>query len=95
VILLTDDLPEGLPTVCRPLHDEFLGALVLRFGELEMKTMQTLGRIKHEPDNLRARVGGTPTGMRARDQRRLNGESWILGGDLHLRQLLDIEPWRT
>jgi hypothetical protein len=95
VILLTDDLPEGLTTVCGRLYDEFLGALVLRFREYKMKTMQTLGRIKHEPDNLRARVGGTPTGMRARDQRRLNGESRILGRDLHLRQLLDIEPRRT
>jgi hypothetical protein len=60
-----------------------------------MKMMQTLGGIKHEPENLRARVGGAPTGMRARDQRRLNGEGRVLGRDLHLRQLRDIEPRRT
>jgi hypothetical protein len=95
VILLTDDLPEGLPTVSGPLHDEFLGTLVLRFGEHETQTMQTLGRIKHEPDTLHARMGGAPTGMRTRDQRRLNGEGRILGRDLHLRQLLEIEPRRT
>jgi hypothetical protein len=92
VILLTDDLPEGLTTVCGALHDEFLGALVLHFREHQMKTMQILGRIKDEPDHLRARVGGAPTGLRARDQRRLNGTGRILGRDLHLRQLLDIEP---
>jgi hypothetical protein len=96
VILLTDDLPERPPTVCERLHDEFLGALVLRFREHKMQTMQLLGRIKHEPDHLRTRVGGAPTGMRTRirtrEQRRLNGVSRILGRDLHLCQLLDIEP---
>jgi len=95
MILLTDDLPEGLSAVCGPLYDEFLRTLVLRFAEHEMKTTQILGRIKHEPDHLRARVGGAPTGMRARDQRRFNGESRILERDFHLRQLLNIEPRRT
>src|SRR5688572_27683888 len=95
VILLTDDLPEGLPTVCGRLHDDFLGALVLRFKEHKMKTMQLLGHIKHEPDHLRARVRGALTGMRTREQRRLNGASRSLGRDLHLCQLLDIEPQWT
>ena len=73
------------------LHDEFLDALVLCFREHKMQTMQLLGRIKHESDHLCARVGGAPTGMRTREQRRLNGVNRILGPDLHLCYLLDIE----
>jgi hypothetical protein len=94
-ILLTDDLPIGLPTVCGPPYDELLGTLALLFEEHEPNPVQSLGWIKHEPNDLRARLRGPPTSMPAREQRGFNGESRILGGDLHLGNMFHIEPRRT
>jgi hypothetical protein len=77
-ILLTDDLPIGLPTVCGPLYDELLGTLALLFGKYEPNPVQSLGLIEHEPDDLHARPRGPPPIMPARAQRGFNGKGRIL-----------------
>jgi hypothetical protein len=59
-ILLPHDFPVRLASVCGPPHDKLLGARLLRFGEDEPQMVQRLGTIKHEPDDLLARLGSPP-----------------------------------
>jgi hypothetical protein len=94
-ILLPHSLPVGLSAVCGPPHDELLGACLLRFGKDEPQTVQRVGAIKHEPDDLLARMGGPPPGRCTRHQRGFNGAGRILGGELDLGQRRHIEPWLT
>jgi len=57
--------------------------------------VQRLGAIKHEPDHLRAWLGGSPPRRGTRPQRGVNGASRILGRELDLGQRRDLEPGRT
>jgi site-specific DNA recombinase len=55
-ILLPHDVPVGLAAVCGPPHNKLLGARPLRFGEDEPQMVQRLRAIKHELDDLLARL---------------------------------------